>query len=95
MMQVARFNDGGFAVHRLFLEGMASKFSVWVDRYGSLRDAERFDRRGVAYAVRRGSMAWARLDGRAQILAAQIACNGPSPVARCSACADHGSPWTP
>lgn len=92
-MQVARFNDGGFVVHRLFINGMSSKFSVWVDRFGKLQDAERFDSRGVAYTVRRGSSAWVRLAERVRVLAPAIAYNGPGPVARSSAAAGCGSPW--
>ena len=92
-MQVTRFHDGGFVVHRLFLDGIASTFSAWVDRFGKLQDAERFDSRGVAYAVRRGSPAWVRLAERVRVMAPSIAYNGPSPVARSSAAADHGNPW--
>lgn len=92
-MQVAGFSDGGFVAHRVFLDGMTSKFSVWVDRFGRLQDAERFDSRGVAYAVRRGSAVWVRLAERVRVLAPAVAYNGPAPVARSSAVADCGSPW--
>lgn len=92
-MQVARFTDGGFVVHKLYLDGMASKFSAWVGKYGNLQDAERIDARGRAYPVSRDSMAWARLDGRCQVIASQLARNGPTPVARSSATADYGVPW--
>ena len=95
MMQVARFTNGGFVVHKLYLDGMASKFSAWVGKYGNLQDAERIDARGRAYPVTRNSKAWARLDGRCQIIAAQLERNGPTPVARSSAAADHGMPWAP
>jgi hypothetical protein len=92
-MQVSRFTDGGFVVHKLHLDGMASKFSIWISPQGILLDAERIDSRGRAYPVKRNSMAWARLDGRSQILASAIARNGPTPVGRH---ADYGgSPWAP
>ena len=95
-MQVTRFTNGGFVVHKLYLAGMASRFSIWVSPQGILQDAERIDARGRAYPVARNSMAWARLDGRCQIIACQVARNGPTPQ---SACMPHGeiasSPWAP
>lgn len=72
MTQVSQFTNGGFVVHKLYLDGMESKFSIWVNRYGILTDAERFDKRGRAYSVKRNSAAWMRLDGRAQIIAANL-----------------------
>jgi hypothetical protein len=95
-MQVSRFTNGGFVVHKLRLAGMASRFSIWVSAQGILQDAERIDRQGRAYPVKRDSMCWARLDGRAQILATQIEHNGPTPIPRCHAPAEYGgSPWAP
>lgn len=95
-MRVTCFAGGGFVVHKLYLDGMVSRFSAWVDRFGNLQDAERLDARGRTYPVARNSMAWARLDGRCQIIARQVARNGPTPQA---ACLPHGelasSPWAP
>ena len=92
-MQVSRFIDGGFVVHKLYLDGIKSRFSIWVSAQGVLQDAERFDANGRAYRVKRNSYSWGRLDGRAQILSARLLRDGPTPVARH---ADYGgSPWAP
>jgi hypothetical protein len=92
-MQVTRFTDGGFVVHRLNLDGMKSRFSIWVSAQGILQDAERFDAKDRAYRVKRNSYSWARLDGRTQILSARLLRDGPTPVPRHS---DYGgSPWAP
>lgn len=72
-MQVFEFMTGGFVAHKVYLAGMKSKFSIWVNRYGILTDAERFDKHGRAYQVERDSYSWGRLDGRAQIIAADMA----------------------
>lgn len=79
-MQVSRFINGGFVVHKLHLDGMASRFSIWVSAQGILQDAERIDRTGRAYPVKRDSMCWARLDGRSQILAPQVGRYVPAPL---------------
>lgn len=72
-MQVSEFMTGGFVAHKVHLAGMESKFSIWVSQYGILTDAERFDKRGRVYQVKRDSYSWGRLDGRAQIIAADMA----------------------
>ena len=96
MMQIAQFTNGGFVVHKLYLDGMASKFSAWVGKHGNLQDAERIDAGGRAYPVARNSMAWARLDGRCQIIAAQVARNGPTPQSASLPCSElASSPWAP
>lgn len=95
-MQVARFTSGGFVVHKLRLAGLASWFSIWVSEHGILQDAERFDRRGIAYRVPRESMCWGQLQVTADRLAGPIARNGPTPIPRCHAPAEYGgSPWAP
>lgn len=71
-MQVSEFMNGGFVAHKVFLDGMDSKFSIWVSPLGALIDAQRFDRNGKAYGVNHQSRAWARLDGRAQVIAADL-----------------------
>ena len=71
-MQIKHFMNGGFVVHKLRIAGMSSTFSIWVSPYGTLRDAERFDASGRTYPVPRDSKAWARLDGRAEILASRM-----------------------
>lgn len=72
-MQVSEFTNGGFVAHKVYLAGMKSKFSIWVNQYGILTDAERYDNRGRAYPVKRDSYSWGRLDGRAQIIAGDMA----------------------
>lgn len=39
-MQIARFEDGGFALHRVELFGHKGRFSAWYDAAGELLDCE-------------------------------------------------------
>ena len=69
-MQLAKFEDGSIVAHKVRLDGMASRFSVWADRFGNIRDAERIDSRGRSYPVPRGSTAWGRLESRIEMATA-------------------------
>jgi hypothetical protein len=40
-MQLSRFHDGGFVIHKVRLG--AGRYSAWFDREGRLLDAERTD----------------------------------------------------
>ena len=66
-MQCVRFADGGFVLHKVMLD--ATRYSVWCNDDGSIRDAERIDRRRRAYPVKRNGPAWRRLEsvGRAWV----------------------------
>lgn len=93
MLQVSRFTDGGFVVHRLRLDGVASRFSVWCSLGGRIQDAARIDSRGVAYRVNPDSPLWRALESRVKPMADNLLFNGPARVARH---ADYGgSPWAP
>jgi hypothetical protein len=39
-MQIARFENGGFALHRITLDGYKGRFSAWYDVAGALLDCE-------------------------------------------------------
>lgn len=45
MMQVARFNNGGFMLHKVATFDGSTVFSAWYDPEGNLLDTERKDGR--------------------------------------------------
>lgn len=61
-MQVARFQDGGFALHRVELFGYKGRFSAWYDAAGELLDCEQITHsfpngRRPSYAAKAGLVA--------------------------------------
>ena len=58
VMQVSRFTNGGFVLHRV--EG---RFSCWYDREGKMLDADQFIGKARSYtrAVKQDSATWQRL----------------------------------
>ena len=50
-----------YAEHKIYIPGSTCRFSIWYNAQGGLYDAERIDRRGRAYPVRRGGPQWREL----------------------------------
>lgn len=63
-VQVARFPDGGFVLHRVTLPDSAGRFSAWFSKGGKLLDAEQVGLAGPAQSrpVKRGGPIWAELE---------------------------------
>ena len=57
-MQIKRFSNGGYVAHKVYVDGMSSKFSAWFNAKGELLDVERFDRMQRSYPVNANSRAW-------------------------------------
>ena len=53
-MQKATFENGGFALHKVFLPGSVCKFSAWYDKQGELLDAEKIDGAGRSFKPNAG-----------------------------------------
>ncbi len=63
-MHVQRFSNGGYVAHKVYVEGMTSKFSAWFSAEGDLLDVDRIDRLCRSNPVRVGSKAWKEIAGR-------------------------------
>ncbi len=57
-MQIQRFSNGGYVAHKIYVDGMTSKFSAWFSAKGDLLDVDRIDSQCRSYPVRVGSKAW-------------------------------------
>jgi len=66
MMQIARFSNGGYVVHKIDCPSSDSRCSAWFDADGNILDAERIDTRGRSMPVKRGGPLWdtCRMYGR-------------------------------
>jgi hypothetical protein len=58
-MQIQRFNNGGFVLHKIKLFGYCmSRFSAWYDKNGKIIDAERIDENHKEHEVSRFTDTW-------------------------------------
>ena len=57
-MQIKRFSNGGYVAHKIYVDGMSTKFSAWFSANGAFPDVERFDRMQRSYPVKPHSKAW-------------------------------------
>jgi hypothetical protein len=59
-MQVAKFHDGGYVVHKIILGGYKGRFSAWFDKSRTLLDAEQLigDK---SRPVKRNGPAWSEV----------------------------------
>lgn len=69
-MQVHTFPNGCFVAHKVYITASTCKFSIWLDSFGNLTDAERIDKRRRSYTVKRASAAWISLENVARRIAA-------------------------
>ena len=57
-IQLHRFSDGGFVLHRITDPQMAGRMSAWYDAQGNVLDAEAYDKLNRAHPVKANSFAW-------------------------------------
>jgi len=55
-MQISRFPDGGFAIHKIPTRAGASRLSAWYDKTGSLLDCESINVLGNSYRPARSDI---------------------------------------
>jgi hypothetical protein len=58
MVQISRFENGGFVVHKIPCPSSGNRCSAWFDAEGKILDAERIDTRGRSMPVKRGGPLW-------------------------------------
>lgn len=57
-MQIARFSDGGFVLHKLKIHCSSMHFSAWFDKAGKIIDVEGFDRMGRSSPIKKDGPCW-------------------------------------
>ena len=60
-IQIARFHDGGFVLHKVTSAPCEGRCSAWFDAKGGMLDAEQFDSRDRARPVKRNGPVWQHL----------------------------------
>lgn len=57
-MQIKRFTNGGYVIHKMLLQHGKGWFSAWYDKDGVLLDAEQFFDHERTRSVKRPGPAW-------------------------------------
>lgn len=60
-MQVSRFSNGGFVIHKAKAGDSVLQYSAWYDADGNLLDAEGYNRQYRPFGVNRDGPVWESL----------------------------------